>query len=50
MPNPLDETAPVTESRSEMFHGTLADIKATPKEDPSKPDPRLEDLNRQTFF
>ena len=51
MANELDETAPATPvSRSEEFHGVLADIKATPKTDLSKPDSRLESLNKKTFF
>lgn len=37
-------------SRNTEFHGTLADIKATPKVDMSKPDPRLEALNRRGYF
>jgi hypothetical protein len=50
MANELDELAPKPVKRDQEFHGTLADIKATPKSDSSKPDPRLESLNRKTFF
>ena len=50
MANELDEvTAPVT-SRSEEFHGTVEDAKATPKADTSKPNPALESLNKGIFF
>lgn len=43
-------TSPIQASRSQVFHGTLSDIKSTPKLDVSKPDSRLESLNRKTFF
>lgn len=45
-----DTSKPKKSSRNDVFHGTLADIKSTPKTDSGKPDSRLEDLNRQTFF
>lgn len=48
--NELNEMAPQSEKRNEVFKGTLDDIKATPKLDKSKPDSRLEDLSRKTFF
>lgn len=51
MANELDETAAVAKQpRQEVFHGTLNDIKTTPKKDADKPDSRLEDLNKKTFF
>jgi hypothetical protein len=50
MANELNEAAPKIVTRNQEFHGTLADIKATPKSDSSKPDSRLESLNRKTFF
>lgn len=37
-------------TRSEEFHGTLADIKTTPKADAGAPDSRLESLASGTFF
>jgi len=37
-------------TRFDEFHGTLADIKATPKTDKFAPDPRLESLNSRVFF
>ena len=46
----LNEMSAQPERRTEAFHGTLNDIKATPKLDKSKPDSRLEDLSRKTFF
>lgn len=51
MPNLEDDPKAIpAEPRQAVFHGTLADIKATPKTDMDKPDPRLEDMNRRTFF
>lgn len=58
MANELDETAP-RESRSNVFKaetehtsvkGALKHIKNNPKSDTDKPDSRLEELNRRTFF
>lgn len=48
--NELNEMSAQPERRTDAFHGTLNDIKATPKADASKPDSRLEDLSRKTFF
>lgn len=48
--NELDETAAQPVKRDEEFHGTIADIKGTSKSDASKPDARLENLNRKPFF
>ena len=49
--NELDETALVVKQpRQEVFKGTIADIKATPKSDALKPDSRLESLNSKPFF
>jgi hypothetical protein len=51
MPNLEDDPKAIpAEPRQAVFHGTLADIKATPKTDMGKPDSRLEDMNRRTFF
>jgi hypothetical protein len=51
MPNlENDPKAIPAEPRQAVFNGTLADIKATPKTDKGKPDSRLEDMNRKTFF
>ena len=45
---PATPAAPT--SRNEVFHGTLADIKASPKTEASSPDSRLESLNKGVFF
>jgi hypothetical protein len=51
MPNLEDDPKGIPSApRQEVFHGTLADIKATPKANAEVPDSRLEDLNRGVFF
>ena len=51
MPNLEDDPKAIPATpRQEVFHGTLAEIKATPKPNAEGPDSRLEDLNRKVFF
>ena len=51
MPNLEDDPKAIPAApRQDVFHGTLADIKATPKPNADVPDSRLEDLSRGTFF
>jgi hypothetical protein len=48
--NLFTASAPVNPSRSQEFHGTLADINSSPKPNADVPDSRLESMNRKTFF
>jgi hypothetical protein len=51
MPNLEDDPKAIPAApRQEVFHGTLAEIKSTPKLNAEGPDSRLEDLNRNVFF
>jgi hypothetical protein len=45
-----DTSIPVQPSRNQEFHGTLADIKSSPKPNADGPDSRLESMNKKTFF
>jgi hypothetical protein len=45
-----DTSIPVQPSRNQEFHGTLADIKSSPKPNVEGPDSRLESMNRGVFF